>query len=86
MEHFKITDLGDKKVIMAFDGSGWRIAETCEIKSNGPCPACGVDTIATPGVYYTVARARHKGRAPLVLCSHETTWVEEAKKCLGSSV
>lgn len=82
MEHFKVTDLGNKKVVMAFDGSGWRVTESCEIKSNGPCPACGMDTSASSGVYYTVARAKHKGKAPVALCSHEPAWVEEARRCL----
>ena len=84
MERFRVTDLGDKKVVMAFDGSGWRITESCEVKTDGPCPACGIDTTAAPGVCYTVARAKQKGKDPLALCSHEPTWVEEARRCLAT--
>jgi hypothetical protein len=83
MERFKVTDLGDKKVVMAFDGSGWRVTEMVELKSNGSCPACGRDTSASPGVYYTVSRAKHKGKEPVCLCIHEPDEVEKARRVLG---
>ena len=84
MEHFKTTHLGGKRVVMVFDGSGWRITESCEVKSVGTCPACGVDTTKTPGVFYTIARAKHKGKEPIALCSHESSLVNEARQCLTS--
>jgi hypothetical protein len=84
MERFKVADLGAKKVMMAFDNSGWRIIETLEIKASGVCPTCGVDTAATPGVYYTVPRPRHKGKDALALCSHVPEEVENAKLVLGN--
>ena len=86
MERFKLTDLGSKKVIMAFDGSGWRITESFEVKAAGVCPACGGDTAASPAVYYTVPRPKHKGKEPVVLCTHQPAEVEEARKCLASRV
>jgi hypothetical protein len=39
MERFKVADLGEKRVVMAFDGSGWRITESVEIHAGGVCPA-----------------------------------------------
>lgn len=83
MERFKVTDLGEKRVVMAFDGSGWRITESVEIHAGGVCPACGTDTQASPGVLYTVPRAKHKGKDPLVRCMHQAEVVEEARRVLG---
>jgi len=84
MERFKLTDLGNKKVMMAFDGSGWRIVESLEIKSGGICPACGVDTSASPAAYYTVPRPKQKGKEAIALCTHRPAEVEEAKKVVRS--
>jgi hypothetical protein len=84
MERFKLTDLGGKKVIMAFDGSGWRVIESLEVKSSGVCPACGVDTAAAPGAYYAVPRPKHKGKEAVVLCTHQPAEVEEARKVVSS--
>lgn len=83
MARFKLTDLGNKTVVMASDGSGWRIVEAAEVKTAGACPACGVDTAASPGVYYTVPRPRHKGKEPLALCTHQPAEVEEAQQVLA---
>jgi hypothetical protein len=80
MARFKVTDLGSKQVVMAFDGSGWRVIESLAVKSNGACPACGVDTSATPGAYYSVPRPKHKGKDAAVLCTHQPAEVEEAKR------
>jgi len=84
MERFKLTDLRSKKVTMAFDGSGWRIIESLEIKTRGVCPACGMDTAASPAAYYTVPRPKHKGKDAIALCTHTPTAVEEAKKVASS--
>ena len=83
MERFKLTDLGSKKVTMAFDGSGWRIVESLEIKTSGVCPACGMDTTASPAACYSVPRPKHKGKDAIALCTHASAEVEEARKCLG---
>lgn len=80
MERFKLTDLGSKKVTMAFDGSGWRIVDTLAIKASGPCPSCGVDTSTSPSAYYTVPRPKQKGKDAIVLCTHLPAEVEEARK------
>ena len=50
---------------------------------DGVCPACGRDTAASPAVYYTVPRPKHKGKEPIALCTHQPAEVEEARKCLG---
>jgi hypothetical protein len=86
MERFKLTDLGNKKVMMAFDGSGWRIIESLEVKLSGNCPACGMDTSSSPGAYYAVPRPKNKGKAALALCTHAPAEVEEARKCLESRI
>jgi hypothetical protein len=83
MELFKVSDLGGRKVVMAFDGSGWRVTEKVEVRTSGPCPACGVDTSASPGAHYAIPRPENKGKEPVVLCSHEPGEVEQAKKCLS---
>lgn len=80
MERFKLTDLGSKKVAMAFDGSGWRIVDTLATKSEGPCPSCGVDTSIAPSAYYTVPRPKQKGKDAIILCTHLPAEVEEARK------
>ena len=82
MERFKVTDLGSKKAMMAFDGSGWRIIESLEVKSDGVCPACGMDTAASPAAYYTVPRPKHRGKGAVALCTHALAEVAEARKCL----
>ncbi len=82
MERFKVTDLGSKKTMMAFDGSGWRIIDSLEVKSGGVCPACGVDTSTSPAAYYTVPRPKHKGKGTIALCTHALAEVEEARKWL----
>jgi len=84
MERFKLTDLGSKKLMMAFDGSGWRIIESLEIKTEGVCSACGRDTAASPAAYYTVPRPKHKGKGAIALCTHALAEVEEAKKVVSS--
>jgi len=82
MERFKVTDLGSKKAMMAFDGSGWRIIESLEVKSDGVCPACVLDTATSPAAYYTVPRPKQKGKGAVALCTHALAEVEEARKCL----
>jgi len=84
MERFRVTDLGNKKALMAFDGSGWRIIEALELKSEGACPACGKDTALAPAAYYTVPRPKHKGKGALGLCTHVPGEVEEAKRVVRS--
>jgi len=83
MERFKVTDLGGKKVMMGFDGSGWRILESLELTTSGVCPACGMDTATSPAAYYAVPRPKHKGKDAVTLCTHVSAEVEQAKKCLG---
>ena len=83
MERFKATGLGSKKVTMAFDGSGWRILESLEIKAEGICPACGMDTATASAAYYTVPRPKQRGKGAVTLCTHQPAEVEEARKCLG---
>ncbi len=84
MERFKLTDLGSKKLMMAFDGSGWRIIESLEIKTDGVCSACGRDTAAAPAACYTVPLPKHKGKGAIALCTHALAEVEEAKKVVSS--
>lgn len=83
MGRFKMADLGDKKVVMAFDGSGWRLIEALKVQSSGTCPACGKDTAASPSVSYAVSRAKHKGKEPIILCTHQADVVEEARKMVS---
>ncbi|HXG21275.1 MAG TPA: hypothetical protein VNN62_19635 [Methylomirabilota bacterium] len=84
MERFKVSDLGAKKVLMAFDNSGWRVIDVLAVKASGACPACGANTALSPGVYYTVPRPKNKGKDALMLCSHAPDEVENAKKILAS--
>jgi len=83
MERFKVTDLGGRKAVMAFDGSGWRIIESLEVKSGGVCPACRKDTTTAPAAYYTVPRPKHKGKGAIALCTHAPVEVEEAKRVVS---
>src|SRR5262245_24059326 len=84
MERFRVTDLGHKKALMVFDGSGWRIIESLEVKSEGTCPACGKDATTSPAAYYTLPRPKHKGKGAIALCTHAPVEVEEAKKVVSS--
>jgi hypothetical protein len=86
MERFKLMDLGSKKVMLAFDGSGWRVIESLEVWTTGHCPACGLDTFSFPGAYYTVPRPKNKGKDAVVLCTHAAAEVEEARKCLEARI
>ena len=84
MERFRVTDLGHKRALMAFDGSGWRMIESLELKSAGACPACGKDTTTAPAAYYTVPRPKHKGKGAIALCTHAPGEVEEAKRVVSN--